>query len=91
MKKVNCIVVFKYNGDNYILESITVKHKHNNTPLFFGSYRYYKRFNDMYEAVLNLLKVNNMYVHTWEEFNSKWYDIDFINIENYTVNRYSFY
>ena len=39
----------------------------------------------MYRAILNLLRVNNFRVKYIEAFNSRWYDIQFIDALNPTL------
>ena len=36
----------------------------------------------MYKSVLNILKNNNFYCAYYEQFGRRWYDIQFINLEN---------
>lgn len=90
MKKVTCLCIYTDTNKGYLIKSINVKYKHNNISLFKNNDIYFPTFNNMYKIVLNLLGKNNFYVHTWEEFNAKWYDIDFLNAEGSTVNRYPF-
>lgn len=45
----------------------------------------YNSFKDMYRAILNLLRVNNFRVKYIEAFNSRWYDIQFIDELNPTL------
>ena len=89
MKKCTCIVIYRYIDKHYELINITVKHKHENIPLYAANEQY-RFFDEMYSAVLEILKANNFYVHTWEMFKSTWYDIDFIDIDNPEINRYSY-
>lgn len=97
MRKVNCIVLYKYENNHYKLLNITVKHKHENITLYNIKYdridekHYYKYqlFNDLYKDILAFLKSNNFYVYKWNMFNNVWRDIDFIDIDNLSVDRYS--
>lgn len=95
MQKVNCIVMYSYN-DSYKIHNITVKHKNENITLYndtFTLHRLYKTrfnvFNDLYKNVLDILKVNGFYVHSWNIFNSKWYNIDFIDIDTLSIDRFA--
>lgn len=98
MKKVNCIVMYSFNID-YKIHNITVKHKSNNIKLFDNNCDQlhtlhkdrFNTFNDLYKRVLNILKVNNMYVAAWDMFNVKWYDIDFIDIDTLVIDRFALY
>ena len=97
MKKVNCTVIYKYTNKHYELVNITVKHKHENILLYSKQWDEtdrkhafkYPLFNDLYRDVLAFLKSNNFYVHTWEMFGGKWFDIDFIDIDDFSINRYA--
>ena len=89
MKKCTCTVIYRYNNNQYELINITVKHKHENIPLYTTSEQYLL-FDEMYSAVLALLKANSFYVHTWKMFKSTWYDIDFIDVDNFEICRYSY-
>ena len=89
MKKCTCIVIYRYVEKRYEILSITVKHKNENIPLYAANEQY-RFFDEMYSAVLEILKANNFYVHTWEMFESTWYDIDFIDVDNWEINRYSY-
>lgn len=97
MKKCNCTVIYRYVNKHYELINITVKHKHENITLYSETWdetdrkhRYkYLLLNDLYSDVLSFLKSNNFYVHTWEMFENKWYDIDFIDVDNFEICRYS--
>ena len=89
MKKCTCTVIYRYNNNHYELINITVKHKHENISLYTTSEQYLL-FDEMYSAVLEILKANNFYVHTWEMFESTWYDIDFIDVDNWEINRYPY-
>ena len=44
---------------------------------------YEKRtFQTMYKSVLNILKNNNFYCDYYEQLGLRWYDIQFINLDN---------
>lgn len=89
MKKCTCTVIYRYVENRYELINITAKHKHENISLYTTSGRYLL-FDEMYSAVLALLKANSFYVHTWKMYESTWHDIDFIDIDNWEINRYSY-
>lgn len=90
MKKVTCLCIYTNTNKGYLIKSINVKHKYNTIKLFRNNEIYYKTFNDMYHVVLNVLKHNNYYVHKWIEFNTTWYDIDFLDSNTLMVDRYSY-
>ena len=89
MKKCTCTVIYRYVENRYELINIMAKHKHENISLYTTSEQYLL-FDEMYSAVLTLLKANSFYVHTWKMFESTWYDIDFIDVDNWEINRYSY-
>ena len=41
-----------------------------------------RTFQSLYKTVLKILKNNNYYCNYQEEFGVRWYDIQFINLEN---------
>ena len=87
MKKATATVIYK----NNMIYNLTVNHKNAIIPLV----RYdlndnpkpykYACFNDLYKAVLNLLKNNGFYTGFYTQFGRQWYDIQFINLENPVV------
>ena len=89
MKKCTCTVIYRYNNKHYEPIKIIVKHKHENIPLYAANEQY-RFFDEMYSAVLKILKATNFYVHTWEMFESTWYDVDFIDVDNFEICRYSY-
>lgn len=89
MKKCTCTVIYRYNNKHYEPIKIIVKHKHENISLYTTSEQYLL-FDEMYSAVLALLKANSFYVHTWKMFEGTWYDIDFIDVDNWEINRYPY-
>ena len=86
MRKCTATVIYK---DNRIY-NLTVNYKGSLTPLV----RYdlddrekpyeYESLKDLYESVLKILKNNGYYTSSYNEFNLKWYDIQFINLRNPT-------
>ena len=97
MKKVTCTVIYRYVNKHYELINITVKHKHENITLYSEywdemdrKHAYeYNLFNELYYDILAFLKSNNFYVHSGKMFENKWYDIDFINMDDFSITRYS--
>lgn len=97
MKKVNCIAIYTYNH-GYQLNKVVAKHKTENICLYSDNWDYidkkhaynYPTINDLYSDVLAMLKTNSFYVASWEQFNTKWYDIDFIDTYDFSVNHYSY-
>ena len=84
MKKVTATVIYKDN----MLYNLTVVHKNAIIPLVRYSlekdtkpYKY-TCFNDLYKSVLNILKNNGFYTGFYTQFGRKWYDIQFINLNN---------
>lgn len=95
MKKCTCTVIYRYVNKHYEPIKIIVKHKHENILLYderdhTDKKHKFKYFQELYACVLAILKSNNFYVHKWEMFESKWYDIDFIDTDTYSVNRYAY-
>lgn len=87
MKKVTATVIYKDN----MLYNLTVVRKNAIIPLVRYSlekdakpYKY-TCFNDLYKSVLNILKNNNFYCGFYNQFGRRWYDIQFINLENPVV------
>lgn len=95
MKKCTCTVIYRYNNKHYEPIKIIVKHKHENILLYderdhTDKKHKFKYFSKLYAYVLAILKSNNFYVHKWEMFGSTWYDIDFIDTDTYSINRYAY-
>lgn len=92
MKKVNCIVLYKFENCNYVLLNVTVKHKHQHIELFDtirnNTIKTYNSLNEMYKTILLILKQNGFYVHSFEIFNQTWYDIDFIDINKVMIETF---
>lgn len=93
MRKVKAICVYK---DNKVY-NLTAQLKDTNITLIHYDLEdtkitpfHHTTFEDLYRSVLGVLKNNDMYVGHYEEFNRKWYDISFIDLNNPTVvSRYS--
>lgn len=93
MKKVKAICIYK---DNKVY-NLTALLKDTSVPLIIYDLEDtritpcpHDTFEDMYRDVLGVLKCNDMYCGHYTEFNRKWYDIVFINLDDPTkVNRYS--
>ena len=66
---------------NYKGELITLK-RHDISD---SNVKAYESFRDMYCAILTILKSNNFKVKYIQAFNSKWYDIQFIDALNPTL------
>ena len=95
MKKCNCTVIYRYVNKHYEPIKIIVKHKHENILLYderdhTDKNHKFKYFQELYTFVLAILKSNNFYVHKWEMFDGVWYDIDFMDTDTYSVNRYAY-
>ena len=79
MIKVSATVIYK---DNWIY-NLTVNHKGKLTALIaYDETDVNRNFQTMYKSVLNILKNNNFYCGYYEEFGKRWYDIQFINLDN---------
>lgn len=84
MRKVTATVIYKDN----IIYNLTVNHKGVLTTLVAYDETSVKhpyeerKFQTMYKSVLNILKNNNFYCGYYEVFGIRWYDIQFINLEN---------
>lgn len=83
MRKVTATAIYKENR----LYNLSVLHSNNLIPLvryeLTGVQPYkYPDFQALYTAVLNLLKNNGFYVDSYTEFGCRWYNIQFLNLEN---------
>ena len=84
MKKASATVIYK---DNMIY-NLTVNHKNSIIPLVRYNLKdspkpyKYTCFNDLYKAVLSILKNNGFYTGFYTQFGQRWYDIQFINLDN---------
>ena len=85
MKTVSAICV--YHGT--AIYNVTVNHKGDLITLKWNSMwdssvKPYDSFNDMYKAILSILKNNGFQVKYRNAFNLNWYDIQFIDAHNPT-------
>lgn len=93
-RKVNCIVI--YDSLKFEVYNVTVKTKEHNSIQLFNPFlgvvncKKYVNFKECQQFVLKLLKNNDFYVHTWKEANTTFYDIDFVDVNRKTVNRYCY-
>lgn len=83
MRKVTATAIYKENR----LYNLSVLHGSNLIPLvryeLTGAQPFeYNNFQALYTAVLNLLKSNGFYVDSYKEFGRRWYNIQFLNLEN---------
>ena len=92
MKNVGVVVV--YNKITYTVFSVTVIHKKNHIPLIWADSKVQLEpgasFSDMYNKVLNLLKANNMYCDYMEAFGGRFYNIAWVNIKTFAIERYGY-
>lgn len=89
MEKVSVIVV--YDRKNYIVKAITAIHKGNHIPLIWADSKLQLEqatsLYDMYNKVLSLLKANNMYPSYVEAFGRKFYDIAWVNVKTFAIEK----
>lgn len=92
MKKVSVTCIYR---DNTIY-NLTVNHKGALIPLIAYDeanvkHPYINRtFRAMYKSILGILKENNFYCGFYDDFGARWYDIQFIDLENpYEIHEYS--
>lgn len=84
MRKVSATVIYK----NNTLYNLTVNCKGVLIPLVACDETSVKNlyekstFQTMYKSILNILKNNNFYCGYYEQFGRRWYDIQFINLDN---------
>lgn len=80
MRKCTATVIHKGNK----LCSVYANRKGSIIPLLTDAMREYENFQELYRTVLLMLKANNLYCSYYDAFNAKWYDIQFIDLENPT-------
>lgn len=79
MRKATSVTVV-YN--KYFLYSVTINYKGDLIPFDYSNNpKQYKSFTCLYYGVLQLLKNNDFYVKKWFNFDSWFYDIQFIWIK----------
>ena len=81
MKKCTATVIYKGNK----LYSVYVNRKGLVIPLLTNAMKEYENFQALYKSILLMLKANNLYCSYNVAFNAKWYDIQFIDLENPTL------
>ena len=80
MKKVVATLVVK---DNEIVNLSVNDNKGsliNLTPATPSNH--FNKFKELYECVLNILKNNGYYTHSYKAFGSAWYNIQVIDLDN---------
>lgn len=51
----------------------------------------FNSFNAIYQRILTIAKMNNTYFASYNEFGAKWYDIQWIDINNpFRIDKYGF-
>lgn len=100
MRKCVCTVIYKSDLEkrsDYQIYSVTVNHKGSLIDLLdLISYRKgekpepykYKTFEGMYRTVLNTLNYNDFYVGHHDDFGQRWFDIQWINIADWSIDKY---
>lgn len=93
MKRVKAICVYK---DNKVYNFTALSKDTNITLIHYDLENtkitpcHHDTFEDLYKDLLGVLKSNDMRCGYYEEFNKKWYDISFIDLNNPTViSKYS--
>jgi hypothetical protein len=78
MKKVTATIIYR----NNTIYNLTVNHRGVITPLVTSQNPVAATsFADMYERALRTIKNNNFYCGYFEAFGGRWYDIQFINLD----------
>ena len=89
MRKVKAICI--YHSSTFQIDVFHVTDKDGHFDLVWQSepkkYKY-ANFMDLYHACLMLLKSNNAYAGYYEDFGARWYDIGFIDLDNYNGVQY---
>lgn len=84
MQKVTAICLHK--GYQKIVNFTVVKSNGDLVPLIYGNHENlaynYIHFIDLYRDLLSILKQNGFYVAHWKDFNTDFYSINFIDVEN---------
>lgn len=82
MKKVEVICIYKKDGAEYVPINFTIITRNGNSIDFtsIAKNEKYTRFNDMHRRLLTVLKSNNFYVSTWQDFGVLWSNIQFMDI-----------
>lgn len=84
MRKATATVIYKNNQ----IYNLTVNHcgilvclaLHDETSAKDSNEK--RTFHSLYKTVLKILENNNYYCSYYEELGKRWYDIQFINLEN---------
>ena len=94
MYKASAIVL--YNAKTNQIHNLTINHKGTYITMIDYSKEKvqpycYKSFMGLYQTILNFAKNNGFYYGKYNQFDSTWYDIAFIDINNpYKVEKYGF-
>lgn len=98
MKKVVATCIYSEHWEDgprvFQCWNFTVNHNGNNITLVeyqFGAKPYeYRKFNDLYKSLLNILKNNGYYTQVSSEFGLDFYNIQFIKLGTATISKYGY-
>lgn len=93
MKKVECVALFNYKYDLicgycYNVRKVIIMHHNNTIELRLCKTEYDSKRN-MLKAILQLLKNNSYYVAKNNAFESTFYNVNFVDIENLSIHKFS--
>lgn len=88
----NAICIYKKEASEYIVINFTVITRNGNSIDFtsIAKNEKHRRFNDMHRKLLAVLKANNFYVDTWQDFGISWSNIQFLDITDNTPKFYNY-
>lgn len=91
--KVQCVVIFKHwfdmlGGSHWVAYKVIAMYGNVSIDLHLHNDAFNSK-NSFVQGIINLLKNNHFYVTTINAFESKFYNINFIDIEDYKTYRFS--
>ena len=93
-RKCNAIVTFKHNEakSRYLMLQLDIVTTNSHNITLYSNDGIdglvFESLQEMYNYVLQIIHSNNFYCNNYISFNSKWYDISWINIDDGKIHRY---
>ena len=89
MKKANILVCFERDGSDISVKNVYAVHRGGHDIIACLSGKNYASISQAYSAVLNAAKNNGFRVPFNDAFDSRWYDILWIDCNTGAANKYS--
>lgn len=89
MKKANMLVCFERDGSGISVKNVYAVHRGGHDIIACLSGKNYDSISQAYSAVLSAAKNNGFRIPHYEAFDSRWYDILWIDCDTGRADKYS--